>query len=67
MHFYRALLHIYPASFRREYGEEMGAVFAQRQRDIRGVPDSIALWIGALGEVLWNGARVDPLTLIRAE
>ena len=27
--FYRALLHLYPASFRMEYGDEMAAVFAQ--------------------------------------
>jgi predicted permease len=31
MRFYRALLHLYPSSFRAEYGEEMCAVFATRQ------------------------------------
>jgi putative ABC transport system permease protein len=31
MRFYRALLHLYPASFRAEYGEEMCAVFAKRR------------------------------------
>src|SRR5580692_7977573 len=29
MRFYRALLHLYPASFRAEYGEEMCAVVAR--------------------------------------
>ena len=33
MRFYRALLHLYPTSFRNEYGEEMAAIFAQRRRD----------------------------------
>jgi predicted permease len=31
MRFYRALLHLYPASFRSEYGEEMCAVVARRR------------------------------------
>ena len=31
MRFYRLLLHLYPASFRGEYGAEMCAVFASRQ------------------------------------
>ena len=30
---YRALLHLYPASFRAEYGEEMAAIFRRRLRD----------------------------------
>ena len=29
MRFYKALLHLYPASFRFEYGEEMCALFAK--------------------------------------
>jgi predicted permease len=31
MRFYRALLHLYPASFRAEYGEEMCAVYNRRR------------------------------------
>jgi len=31
MRFYRALLHLYPASFRAEYGEEMCAVYKRRR------------------------------------
>ena len=31
MWFYRALLHLYPSSFRAEYGEEMCAVFERRR------------------------------------
>jgi len=39
MGFYRALLHLYPAAFRNEYGEEMCRIFAQRAREAPG------LWI----------------------
>jgi putative ABC transport system permease protein len=57
MGLYRLLLHLYPASFRNEYGGEMCAVFARRLRDTSalGLP---ALWIGVLFEVLFNAAAV---------
>jgi predicted permease len=48
MRFYRALLHLYPASFRAEYGEEMCAVYSRR----RTSPVSAAL------EVLRNAPAV---------
>jgi hypothetical protein len=44
MRFYRALLHLYPKSFRMEYGEEMCAVFA-----LEGTS-----WLAAIVEVLRN-------------
>jgi predicted permease len=44
MRFYRALLHLYPSSFRAEYGEEMCAVFASRR----------ASYFAALFDVLRN-------------
>ncbi len=34
MRFYRALLHLYPASFRAEYGEEMCAVYSRRRTSL---------------------------------
>jgi predicted permease len=34
MRFYRALLHLYPASFRAEYGEEMCAVYNRRRTSL---------------------------------
>ena len=37
MRAYRALLHLYPASFRAEYGAEMCAIFARARRDASGV------------------------------
>ena len=36
MRLYRVLLHLYPASFRGEYGEEMCAIFRRRLRDADG-------------------------------
>jgi predicted permease len=45
---YRLLLRFYPASFRREYGEEMYAVFARRRRDARTPLAVAALWIGEI-------------------
>ena len=36
MRFYRALLHLYPSSFRAEYGEEMCAVFERGDFVVRG-------------------------------
>ncbi|MGE0556186.1 MAG: ABC transporter permease, partial [Gemmatimonadales bacterium] len=55
---YRALLHLYPASFRREYGKEMTAVFAARWRDAEGIPASIGLLLSAVFEVLGNATLV---------
>jgi len=57
MRLYRALLHLYPASFRAEYGEEMAAIFNRSRRDTRpaGRP---ALWLAALAELAANAAMV---------
>ena len=58
MRAYRALLHVYPASFRAEYGEEMCSIFRRRRVAAAG-PFAIAgLWISATLEVLWNAAAV---------
>ena len=38
MRLYSALLHLYPASFRREYGAEMTADFALRSRGAPTLP-----------------------------
>src|ERR1035437_10524025 len=54
---YRALLHLYPKSFRGEYEGEMCAVFSQRLRDASGF-ELIALWIETLIDVLFNAACV---------
>jgi hypothetical protein len=45
MRAYRALLHLYPASFRNEYGEEMCAVFARGDSAVRvGIADGGPCW-----------------------
>src|SRR5580698_11292669 len=54
---YRALLHLYPKSFRGEYESEMCAVFAQRLRDASGF-ELLALWIETFFDVLFNALRV---------
>jgi putative ABC transport system permease protein len=58
MRAYRALLRLFPASFRQEYGEEMCAVFARRRREASGVPSVAGVWIEALLDVPWNALRV---------
>ena len=54
---YRALLHLYPKSFRGEYESEMCSVFSQRQRDSSGF-ELFVLWIETLFDVLFNAVRV---------
>ncbi len=58
LHVFRLLLHLYPASFRHEYGEEMCAVFARRVRDASGPLALAGLLIATVGEVLANAAMV---------
>ena len=54
MRWYRALLRLYPQSFRAEYGDEMTAIFADRRRAARGWGDLLALWSGALRDAAVN-------------
>ena len=35
MVFYRALLHLYPRSFRNDYRDELSAIFARRRGEAR--------------------------------
>ena len=59
MRLYRALLHLYPASFRAEYGEEMAAIFRHRLRDADGaVRARSALWISVVRETIMNALAV---------
>ncbi|MGE0862555.1 MAG: ABC transporter permease, partial [Vicinamibacterales bacterium] len=57
MSFYRALLHLYPKSFRGEYGAEMCAVFARELESARGIARAMLL-ARALVDTLVNAARV---------
>jgi putative ABC transport system permease protein len=55
--FYRALLRLYPSGFRREYGEEMSAIFAERAATA-GSLRRIALLLRAVAEVVPNAMAV---------
>lgn len=58
MHYYRALLLLYPKSFRDEYGGEMRSDFARRRGDAAGPLSAAWLYASALFEVLFNAAAV---------
>ncbi|HEX5473931.1 MAG TPA: ABC transporter permease [Vicinamibacterales bacterium] len=57
MRFYRALLHLYPKSFRHEYGAEMVAIFADRQRHTPA-PMRLFVWLAVVPEVVFNAAAL---------
>jgi predicted permease len=54
---YDLLLHLYPASFRNEYGGEMRVIFARRRRQATGVSVPL-LWLNTVGEVAANALLV---------
>ncbi|HEY1587243.1 MAG TPA: hypothetical protein VGH63_16220, partial [Polyangia bacterium] len=54
---YRALLRLYPATFRDEWGVEMWSVYAQRRRDARGPFAIAALVADAVGDAFASAAR----------
>jgi len=58
MGFYNLLLHLYPASFRNEYGQEMRTLFARRRREAGGRLDALFLWPQTIAEVIVNAALV---------
>jgi putative ABC transport system permease protein len=58
MNLYRALLHLYPSSFRVEYGREMEALFAKRHRDAGGPAARLALVASAAGDTFVNAGLV---------
>jgi predicted permease len=57
MRLYRALLHVYPASFRAEYGDEMCAIFAEKRREATGRLGAILVWLEALADVAVSALR----------
>jgi predicted permease len=71
MRAYRLLLHVYPKSFRSEYGGEMAADFAARRRQVSG-PSVMALWLEAIADAAsaglgahWDVLRQDLHTTVR--
>jgi predicted permease len=58
MNIYRLLLHLYPSSFRAEYGNEMSAIFALDLDRSNGLAAKCGLWFSAFVEILFNAAMV---------
>jgi putative ABC transport system permease protein len=57
MNAYNLLLHLYPTSFRNEYGDEMRPLFARRLEQARGF-GVLTLWAGTIVEVIGNALVV---------
>jgi len=57
MRVYRLLLHLYPSSFRAEYGEEMRAIFTKKWREASSALPWLALFLSAFADVLGNALR----------
>ena len=53
----RALLRLYPASFRADYGREMTRVFLEHRRDARGALAVLSLWIATIGDTIVTAAQ----------
>jgi putative ABC transport system permease protein len=49
---FRALLALYPAAFRDEYGRELSLVFVDRYRDAAGRGERTRLWLEAVAGIL---------------
>src|SRR5262245_38281133 len=54
---FRALVSLYPAAFRGEYGRELTLVFLDRYRDADGAWPRARLWLQALGGILTEAPR----------
>jgi len=54
MRFYRALLQLYPASFRTEYGDELAIAFATQRAGAHGLLGAIATTFLGIGDVVPN-------------
>ncbi|MGH7523069.1 MAG: ABC transporter permease [Gemmatimonadales bacterium] len=55
---YRWLLRLYPASFRREYGAEMTALFAARRQATGGILGTARLWVDTVFDTIGNAALI---------
>jgi putative ABC transport system permease protein len=56
--FYRLLLHLYPSSFRAEYGEEITEIFRDRESKATGLLGPVGLLLSATADVVANAAAV---------
>ncbi|HUQ21221.1 MAG TPA: ABC transporter permease, partial [Gemmatimonadaceae bacterium] len=58
MKLFSALLHLYPASFRAEYGGELQSIFAARHRETSGSFSRFVLWLETIGDTIATSAAV---------
>jgi putative ABC transport system permease protein len=58
MNFYRLLLHMYPSSYRADYGDEMTADFEHELRQCNGVLSRLGVWFAVMVDVIVNAAAV---------
>ena len=54
---FHALLRLYPAAFRDEYGRELSLVFDDRYRDAAGPWDRVRLWCEAVAGILTEAPK----------
>lgn len=69
----RALLYLYPASFRSEYGPEIERIFLERRQDATGLFQVFALWAETIADTVteavpahWDILRQDLAYTLRA-
>jgi predicted permease len=58
MRFLSALLRLYPASFRADYGREMQSIVGMRLRETEGFLPRLNLWLETIADVIVNSASV---------
>jgi putative ABC transport system permease protein len=58
MNLYTALLHLFPKSFRLEYGEEMRRIFERRRVAAADAPSRARLWLETFMDVIPNAVMV---------
>jgi hypothetical protein len=58
MRFLSALLYLYPASFRADYGREMKSIVRERLRETSGFVPRMMLWLETVADVVANSVAV---------
>ena len=58
MNLYRLLLHLYPSSFRAQYGDEITSIFAMELRSHSGVAAKVGFWLVTLAEIFANATAL---------
>jgi len=53
-----ALLYLYPASFRADYGREMKSIVGVRMRETKGFLPRLGLWLETIADIVINSAAV---------